>query len=251
VQALPGGAILTREEAVVALVQLPKPTVCSVEARAGITEIRCLKFDDLDSSAKTEVMADRGFEKDDALFPDLANATDGSRHPSLALCVGYEEDLVVPLQDADGWYRTYYNPSPWKGGYSMRGDELDNPYSKDSPKYVAARNRGAAVILEFSPPAQNSGFIMGFDATSGDLEGLAVSPRDLASIPAGADSMAELERTLRAFAVVATRNLGATPDSNLRSKMAPAAAMMRKVWGERPMPPEVANFVKQFGRTTP
>jgi hypothetical protein len=241
---LPGEAVLTREAAVGALVRLPKPTVCSVEVRDCIVDIRCAKFDELGASAKADVMSYRFDEQDDKIFPDLAKTVD-PRHPTLALCVGYKEDLLAPLPDVDGWHHDYYNTS--NGGYSMRADELDNPYSKDSPKYVAARGRGAAVILEFTPRQQGSGFIMGFNAGSGDLVGYGLSPDVITSRQAGPDSLSA-ERILRAFAATALQQLPTRPDSTLRKQMAPAVEMMRKVWAGRTMPPEVVNFVERFGQ---
>jgi hypothetical protein len=241
---LPGRGILTSDEAAAVLVRLPKPTVCSVQAREGVAEIQCLSLDDLATNLRNEVMAGRGFEQDPPLLPDRSKEFLAQQNTARVLCVGRKEELLVSLADAEEWYRTYYNPLPERGGYSMMGDQLDNPYWKGSAKYIAAREKGAAAILEFMPPiVRDQGSTDGFITMGSPTETLEIDELDSAALASG---NAGIESNLQTFAEAFAKSGQLPRDSAVRHRLARAAAMMRRVWAGRQMPPAVASFVTRF-----
>jgi len=67
------------------------------------------------------------------------------------LCIGTGEQLLVPAAAAERWYRDYSIRE-----VNIRGDRADNPLCGDWAEYQLARQQGAAGLLLFSSPVDET-----------------------------------------------------------------------------------------------
>ncbi|HEV7704634.1 MAG TPA: hypothetical protein VGO46_10095 [Gemmatimonadaceae bacterium] len=240
---------ISTSDAAELLASLPKPLVCRAENVDSQLVVSC-----------TDLAGAREFERHVYANSQRMNAETGGfmsyisdrygEGDHLVAAFGRDETLVIPMSTADRWARDYLILA-----VGMRGDNVDNFHSLTDPDYVEAKRRGAKGLLRFSSSEDSRGqinvelFELPIPATASEEERERVAKflvesakRNLLQLQTDASSRKEddlEQRNARFRAWVKKSEEGRK--EHWKNKLVPD---MEEFFGEREIPPEVAEFIR-------
>lgn len=238
------GSPLSSDAAAQLLASKAKPLVCDAEARDGTLIIGWRPLSEANAGEQQMFEMQRRENEERGGFMGYLEERYGAAD-HLVGAFGRAESLIVPRSVVDRWSREYEIR-----GVSYFGDDIDNPLSQDRKEYVEGRRRGAKGVLAFTSPKGYSTYsatvtLYGDDnvALSGEAEAhlieMARNDRLLIQAIIADASSADPPMPRSAWGAWQRKMLQAQ-----RARLVSTAEMLKKVFKDRAMPPDVAAFIE-------